>query len=122
MAKIGVPDTWPEQWDFIAAISACFSETQCAVRFFKTRCYLSICLLPSASQMVWIAMFLALEEHGIDCEPHERSKADAMQRTIYFESLEWSLRIADLTQMLLSHGYLRLDPNMMRSGLQYVGQ
>ncbi|KDN51297.1 hypothetical protein K437DRAFT_55129 [Tilletiaria anomala UBC 951] len=99
--RIGIPRNWPKDWDFIAAISACTSENQYTV--------------------LWFAMFMSLEEHGMDCEPHQRQQADDLQRHIYNETLHWALRMADLAQMLSCHGYLRLDPNIMRVGLLYAG-
>ncbi len=123
MSKIGVPNTWPQHWDFVAAISACTSEKQFAVsRHRRTVGHHRSQETDLATlQMMWISMFLALEEHGIDCEAHELMHADQLQRTIYHEALQWSLRLSDLAQMLVAHGYLRLDGNMIRVGLQYAG-
>lgn len=80
--------------------------------------------------MAWILIWQALDEFGIEelkrssstNSPSEHlSEIEAVQAQVTDEALAGALRIAALTNVLSSNGYLRLDPNVMHFSVHQAG-
>ncbi|PVG00244.1 hypothetical protein CPB86DRAFT_701823 [Serendipita vermifera] len=101
---VGVPNNFQADWDFVAAVSACTCDAQYHV--------------------MWVILHSAVEEFGL-----REVKAGAvsmdlyrdLDRQIFDEALLGALRIAGLTSVLTSNGYLRLDPNILHFSTYAAG-
>lgn len=105
IAKLGVPLDWPQEWDFLAAISSCSTEAY----------YHSL----------WMIVHQAIEDYGLEDEKKDRGagvgdyvELDSLRRRIMEESEHSALRVASLISVLTENGYLRLDPYVHPSRLE----
>ncbi|KAI6122479.1 hypothetical protein EDD16DRAFT_764512 [Pisolithus croceorrhizus] len=105
LSRVGVPASLVSGWDFITAVSACASDAQYHV--------------------MWIFLFNALEEHGIQeqepVSPGERSRHESMKQKIFEEALQASLRVSALAGVLSANGYLKLDTAVMHVSIIRAG-
>jgi len=112
LAKVGVPSNFQAEWDFISAISACAND--------------------ATYHIMWIVMFNALDDFGIK-EANTRGGSpqsgtsqvpgdiEMVKKKVLEEALHGALRIAGLTGVLASNGYLRLDPAVMMPSCSHAG-
>lgn len=105
LSRVGVPASLVSGWDFITAVSACASDAQYHV--------------------MWIFLFNALEEHGIQehepVSPGERSRHESVRQKIFEEALQASLRVSALAGVLSANGYLKLDTAVMHVSIIRAG-
>lgn len=112
LAKVGVPSNFQAEWDFISAISACASD--------------------ATYHIMWIVLFNALDDFGIKdantrggSPPNGSSNVpdeiESIKKKVLDDALHGALRIAGLTGVLASNGYLRLDPAVMMASCSNAG-
>ncbi|KAI5120761.1 hypothetical protein M0805_004725 [Coniferiporia weirii] len=104
LPRVGVPSDFESEWDFVSAVSACASD--------------------ATYHVMWVIVFNAVDDFGIK-EFNEAIRMNSMQNVpgnptiesvkhkILDEALHGALRIAGLTGVLTSNGYLKLDPAVM---------
>ncbi|KAJ7600995.1 hypothetical protein C8J56DRAFT_911818 [Mycena floridula] len=100
---VGVPSNFEGEWDFVTAVSSCASD--------------------ATYHVMWIILFNALDEFGIKevndarlgngSPMPDQIHIDGLKKKISDEALHGALRIAGLTGVLTSNGYLRLDTAVM---------
>lgn len=99
IAKLGVPSKWPEQWDFLAAISSCSTDAY--------------------YHCLWMIVHGAIKEFGLQDEldaakdggiPVNQVELESLKRRIREEAEHGATRMAALVGTLTENGYLRLDP------------
>jgi hypothetical protein len=114
---VGVPSNFEAEWDFVAAVSACSSD--------------------ATYHVMWIIISQAVEDFGIKeinevlrsgANPNDAAVAsseldemEAVRNKVAEEALHTALRIAGLTGVLTSNGYLRLDPNVIHYSTYAAG-
>lgn len=105
LSKVGVPTSLVAGWDFVTAVSACASDAQYHV--------------------MWIFLFNALEEHGIQeheaVSPGQKSRHESAKQKIFEEALQASLRVSALAGVLSANGYLKLDTAVMHVSIIRAG-
>ncbi|EJC98863.1 uncharacterized protein FOMMEDRAFT_95450 [Fomitiporia mediterranea MF3/22] len=104
LPRVGVPSDFESEWDFVSAVSACASD--------------------ATYHVMWVIVFNAVDDFGIK-EFNEAVRLNALgnvpanptiesvKHKILDEALHGALRIAGLTGVLTSNGYLKLDPAVM---------
>jgi len=105
LARVGVPKTYHEGWDFVTTVSCFASDAQYHV--------------------MWIVLFNALDDFGVkEINENDRSGTppenvknrayieEAMRR-VGEEAVNCALRITALTSVLTHNEYLKLDPAVM---------
>ncbi|KZT60086.1 hypothetical protein CALCODRAFT_465982 [Calocera cornea HHB12733] len=114
LVRVGVPTTLQVDWDYLKAITCCVSDANYHV--------------------MWIIANHAILDFGIH-EPAVSSAqpdipvadGDATQsiedlkREIAYEALHAATRISALTSLLTTHGYLRLDYNVLHYAIYAAG-
>ncbi|CAE6452840.1 unnamed protein product [Rhizoctonia solani] len=96
---VGVPSNFEADWNFVAAVSACSSD--------------------ATFHVMYIILHQAVEDFGIrDLQRGSDSSGinadiESLQATLAGEAVHSALRIAALTGVLTTNGYLRLDPNVV---------
>ncbi|CCA70194.1 hypothetical protein PIIN_04133 [Serendipita indica DSM 11827] len=101
---VGVPNNFQADWDFVAAVSACTCDAQYHV--------------------MWVILHSALEEFQVREAKEGQLSYEVMrdlERQVFEEALQGALRIAGLTSVLTSNGYLRLDPNILHFSTYAAG-
>ncbi|KAG8722921.1 hypothetical protein FRC08_000021 [Ceratobasidium sp. 394] len=104
---VGVPSNFEADWNFVAAVSACSSDASFHVMF--------------------IILHQAVEDFGIrdlqrGSDPSGISAdIESLQATLAGEAIHSALRIAALTGVLTTNGYLRLDPNVLHFSTYAAG-
>ncbi|CED85154.1 Zn(2)-C6 fungal-type DNA-binding domain [Phaffia rhodozyma] len=108
LSKVGVPGGWPDSWDFVAAVLACF--------------------LDSSYHVLWIRLIRAVEDFGIREELHAKQIGVLSDPTIQViramlssETMHAANRISALSAVLSQNGYLRLDPNVLHHPIVEAG-
>jgi len=104
LPRVGVPTDFESEWDFVSAVSACASD--------------------ATYHVMWVILFNAIDDFGIR-EINEATRGgalaslpnhaqiEAVKRKLLDVALHGALRIAGLTGVLTSNGYLKLDPAVM---------
>ncbi|THH09528.1 hypothetical protein EW145_g1941 [Phellinidium pouzarii] len=104
LPRVGVPSDFESEWDFVSAVSACASD--------------------ATYHVMWVILFNAVDDFGVK-EFNEAVRMSSLQNVpsnpaiesvkhkILDEALHGALRIAGLTGVLTSNGYLKLDPAVM---------
>ncbi|KAI0662247.1 hypothetical protein C8Q70DRAFT_1051719 [Cubamyces menziesii] len=102
---VGVPPTFPADWDFVSAVTACASD--------------------ATYHIMWIILCNALDDFGIrelndgtragtpEAMLPQQPQIEEKKRKVMSEALHGALRIAGLAGVLASNGYLRLDCAVM---------
>ncbi|KAK8869613.1 hypothetical protein IAR55_000180 [Kwoniella newhampshirensis] len=95
VSRLGVPSKWPEEWDFIQAMTACATD--------------------SFWHCLWLVVDRAIVEFGVKEEKSGVGggwmlEVDNVKRRIREESEHAALRITALVAVLTEAGYMRLDP------------
>ena len=94
-----MPTKWPEQWDFLAAISSCSTDAY--------------------YHCLWMIVHGAIKEFGLQAEldaakdgglPANAVELDSLKQRIEDEAQHGAARVASLVGTLTENGYLRLDP------------
>ncbi|KAF8610034.1 hypothetical protein BDV93DRAFT_4989 [Ceratobasidium sp. AG-I] len=104
---VGVPSNFEADWNFVAAVSACSSDASFHVMF--------------------IILHQAVEDYGIRDLQHGADPSglnadiESLQTTLASEAVHSALRIAALTGVLTTNGYLRLDPNVLHYSTYAAG-
>ncbi|QRW00019.1 multidrug resistance regulator 2 [Ceratobasidium sp. AG-Ba] len=104
---VGVPSNFEADWNFVAAVSACSSDASFHVMF--------------------IILHQAVEDFGIrdlqrGSDPSGiNADIESLQNTLAGEAMHSALRIAALTGVLTTNGYLRLDPNVLHYSTYAAG-
>jgi len=104
---VGVPSNFEADWNFVAAVSACSSDASFHVMF--------------------IILHQAVEDFGIRDLQHGSDPSginadiESLQATLEGEAIHSALRIAALTGVLTTNGYLRLDPNVLHYSTYAAG-
>ncbi|KAG9100268.1 hypothetical protein FRC06_004331 [Ceratobasidium sp. 370] len=104
---VGVPSNFEADWNFVAAVSACSSDASFHVMF--------------------IILHQAVEDFGIrdlqrGSDPSGiNADIESLQATLAGEAIHSALRIAALTGVLTTNGYLRLDPNVLHYSTYAAG-
>ncbi|TDL23131.1 hypothetical protein BD410DRAFT_787431 [Rickenella mellea] len=105
LPRVGVPSDFESEWDFVSAVSACASD--------------------ATYHVMWTILFNAVDDFGIreinelhrigpnPNHPIDTHNIETVKHKLYDEALHGSLRIAGLTGVLTSNGYLKLDPAVM---------
>lgn len=104
LLTVGVPNNFQADWDFIAAVSACTCDAQYHV--------------------MWVILHSALEEFRLrEARNGEMDDkvAQELERQVAEKALTGAIRIAGLTSVLTSNGYLRLDPNILHFSTYAAG-
>ncbi|WRT67323.1 uncharacterized protein IL334_004293 [Kwoniella shivajii] len=105
LSSIGIPATWPENWDFQQAITACSID-----------CYY---------HNLWLIVYKAIKDFDIQEEKSSTGgslvEIDSIKRRIEEESEHAALRIAALTGVLTENGYLKLDPLIINHPIYSAG-
>jgi hypothetical protein len=99
ITKLGVPSKWPDQWDFLAAISSCSTDAY--------------------YHCLWMIVHRAIKEFGLQDELDAakdgranitQMELDSIKMRIKDEAERGAARLAALVGTLTDNGYLRLDP------------
>ncbi|KAF8710565.1 GAL4-like Zn(II)2Cys6 (or C6 zinc) binuclear cluster DNA-binding domain, partial [Rhizoctonia solani] len=104
---VGVPSNFEADWNFVAAVSACSSD--------------------ATFHVMYIILHQAVEDFGIrDLQRGSdlsgiNADVESLQATLASEALHSALRIAALTGVLTTNGYLRLDPNVLHYSTYAAG-
>ncbi|CAE6414702.1 unnamed protein product [Rhizoctonia solani] len=104
---VGVPSNFEADWNFVAAVSACSSD--------------------ATFHVMYIILHQAVEDFGIrDLQRGSDSSGinadiESLQANLASEALHSALRIAALTGVLTTNGYLRLDPNVLHYSTYAAG-
>ncbi|CAE7053890.1 unnamed protein product [Rhizoctonia solani] len=104
---VGVPSNFEADWNFVAAVSACSSD--------------------ATFHVMYIILHQAVEDFGIrDLQRGSDSSGinadiESLQATLAGEAVHSALRIAALTGVLTTNGYLRLDPNVVHYSTYAAG-
>lgn len=98
LKKVGVPNNFRGDWDFVSAVSSCASD--------------------ATYHVMWIILFNATDDFGVKeikdhSAGHKIARIEEVQQKIMDEALQGALRIAGLAAVLTEHGYLKLDPAVM---------
>jgi len=111
LPRVGVPSDFESEWDFVSAVSACASD--------------------ATYHVMWVILFNAVDDFGVREVNEQVRMGTAMQtmsgsslsqqfeqfepvkHKLLEEALHGALRIAGLTGVLTSNGYLKLDPAVM---------
>ncbi|KAL5482795.1 hypothetical protein ACEPAI_9390 [Sanghuangporus weigelae] len=104
LPRVGVPSDFESEWDFVSAVSACASD--------------------ATYHVMWVIVFNAVDDFGIkEFNDAVRMSSlpnmppnpaiESVKQKILDEALHGALRIAGLTGVLTSNGYLKLDPAVM---------
>nr|ODN87851.1 hypothetical protein L203_03053 [Cryptococcus depauperatus CBS 7841] len=109
LPELGVLSSWPADWDFLQAISACTLDA----------CY----------HALWLALDQAVYEFGVEEEKRGgeldgaivKIEIDSIKKRIQEESRLSAMRIAALAAILTENGYLRLDTGMMHYPIHEAG-
>ncbi|KAH8108694.1 hypothetical protein DFH11DRAFT_1820183 [Phellopilus nigrolimitatus] len=108
LPRVGVPNDFESEWDFVSAVTACTSP----------------CASDATYHVMWVIVFNAIDDFGIK-EFNETVRMNAMssvqsiptietiKHKLLDEALHGALRVAGLTGVLTSNGYLKLDPAVM---------
>ncbi|KAJ1309737.1 hypothetical protein OPQ81_006502 [Rhizoctonia solani] len=104
---VGVPSNFEADWNFVAAVSACSSD--------------------ATFHVMYIILHQAVEDFGIrdlqrGSDPSGiNSDVESLQASLAGEAVHSALRIAALTGVLTTNGYLRLDPNVLHYSTYAAG-
>ncbi|CAE6438942.1 unnamed protein product, partial [Rhizoctonia solani] len=104
---VGVPSNFEADWNFVAAVSACSSD--------------------ATFHVMYIILHQAVEDFGIrdlqrGSDPSGiNADIESLQATLAGEAVHSALRIAALTGVLTTNGYLRLDPNVLHHSTYAAG-
>ncbi|CAE6408445.1 unnamed protein product [Rhizoctonia solani] len=104
---VGVPSNFEADWNFVAAVSACSSD--------------------ATFHVMYIILHQAVEDFGIrdlqrGSDPSGiNADIESLQATLAGEAVHSALRIAALTGVLTTNGYLRLDPNVLHYSTYAAG-
>ncbi|CAE6414217.1 unnamed protein product [Rhizoctonia solani] len=104
---VGVPSNFEADWNFVAAVSACSSD--------------------ATFHVMYIILHQAVENFGIrdlqrGSDPSGiNADIESLQANLASEALHSALRIAALTGVLTTNGYLRLDPNVLHYSTYAAG-
>ncbi|WWC89756.1 uncharacterized protein L201_004682 [Kwoniella dendrophila CBS 6074] len=106
LSSVGIPTIWPNNWDFLQAISTCTVD-----------CYY---------HNLWLIVHKAIQDFGIKEDINangggNKFEIDNMKRRIKEEAEHAALRIAALTGVLTENGYLKLDPLIINQPIQSAG-
>ncbi|KAH9890013.1 hypothetical protein C8Q73DRAFT_747714 [Cubamyces lactineus] len=105
LSHVGVPPTFPADWDFVSAVTACASD--------------------ATYHIMWIILCNALDDFGIrelndgtragtpEAMLPQHPQIEEKKRKVMSEALHGALRIAGLAGVLTTNGYLRLDCAVM---------
>jgi len=114
LSRIGVPSHLKEEWDFVSAVSACSSD--------------------AIYHVLWIVLCQAVDDFGIreinnvvrSGDPNASipnlREMENLRTQVSDEAFHSALRIAGLTNVLTSNGYLRLDPNVIHFSMYAAGK
>ncbi|KAH7340911.1 hypothetical protein B0J17DRAFT_716088 [Rhizoctonia solani] len=104
---VGVPSNFEADWNFVAAVSACSSD--------------------ATFHVMYIILHQAVEDFGIrdlqrGSDPSGiNADIEPLQAALAGEAVHSALRIAALTGVLTTNGYLRLDPNVLHYSTYAAG-
>jgi hypothetical protein len=82
LSKLGVPSKWPEDWDFLAAITACSTDVY--------------------YHCLWLVVMRAIDDFGIIGSGDNGEEANAMKERYKTESDHGAMRIAALASPSIS--------------------
>ncbi|KDQ20816.1 hypothetical protein BOTBODRAFT_26832 [Botryobasidium botryosum FD-172 SS1] len=114
LSRVGVPSHLKEEWDFVSAVSACSSD--------------------AIYHVLWIVLCQAVDDFGIreinnvvrSGDPNATipsiHEMENLRSQVSEEAFHSALRIAGLTNVLTSNGYLRLDPNVIHFSMYAAGK
>ncbi|KAK4687045.1 hypothetical protein P7C73_g3078, partial [Tremellales sp. Uapishka_1] len=106
LKTLGVPATWPADWDYHIAICTCTTDM--------------------THHSLWVVLASAVEEFGIlevnkDLVGNVGLEINMVKDRIKHEALYSSLRIAQMVHVLTGNRYLRLDPMLLHQIIYIAG-